>query len=336
MKVLVTGANGFLGANLIHHLLDNGYKDIVAMVRKLSNTRRLDDIKDKIEFRYASLQDEKSLLEAFTGVNRIFHLAANVRIGSFRKKEIIQDNVQGSEKVFNIAKKLKIKDVIYISSISIFGSNIESVVCEDDVEKGKIMSTYGVSKVESYYRFKQAYNEGLNIKAVIPANIFGPDDPNFGPLFKNYVQKHLKLIAGNLNANMGMVYVDDVCKGIILVAEKGQPGHSYILNSVNITLHNLLKTAEKMTGIKAPRLKLPKTLIKGTALLSEIAGRIIRNNLLLNRQSANLLYTTHPFFDSTKARSELGWEPEGFKESFARTLSWYEKKYRKNKRSRKN
>ncbi len=330
MKTLVTGASGFLGSNLVKKLLENG-DEVYAMVRKTSNLRRLKEVQDKIELRYASLQDKDSLREALGGIDRVYHLAANVRIGSFKKKQIYRDNVLGSQNVFNTALELKTPEVIYISSISIFGSATEDIVKEQDVNKGKIMSTYGETKLASYYSFKKAYNDGLNIKAAIPSNIFGPDDPNFGPLFKNYVQKHLKIMAGNLNANMGMIFIDDVCTGIIRVAENGKPGQSYILNSENLTLGEMLKLAETITGIKAPRYKVPKPIIKSAAVLSDLAGRIVRHYLILNRQSANLLYTSHPIFDSSKAQKELGWSSTPFEDAYKTTLDWYLEKYGKKK-----
>jgi dihydroflavonol-4-reductase len=331
MKYLVTGANGFLGSNLIQRLLKES-RNVCAMVRATSNLRRLNAVESQIELRYASLQDYPSLLKALDGIDVVFHLAANVRIGSFKKKELFRDNVQGTKKLFKAAIESRITKVIYISSISIFGSDIQDVVSEDDIKKGKIMSTYGETKLSSYYLFKEAYNTGLNITSVIPSNIFGPDDPNFGPLFKNYVQRHLKIIAGNLNANMGMVYVDDVCEGIILASQKGKPGETYILNSENITLKELLKKAENITGIKTPKLRVPKPVIKSAAFVADIAGRIIRQHMLLNRQSANLLYTTHPTFDSSKAKNKLGWKPADFDKAFKNTLTWYINKYGKKKK----
>lgn len=326
MKSLVTGASGFLGANLVRKLVDSG-GEVIALVRKTSNLRRLENVIDKVELRTASLSQYNEILKAFDGVDSVYHLAANVRIGSFKKKEIQRDNILGCQNIFDAAKEKNIRKVIYVSSISIFGSEIEDVVSEEDVAAGRIMSTYGETKLVSYYSFKNAYNKGLDISAVIPSNIYGEDDPNFGPLFKNYVQKHLKVIAGNLNANMGMVYVDDVAKGMMLAMEKGIAGESYILNSVDITLKELLAKAARITGIKEPGVKIPRTVIKGAAMFSEVASRIIRQNIILNRQSAELLFTTHPSFDSTKAKQKLGWKPVSFDESFAKTLQWYMNRY---------
>jgi nucleoside-diphosphate-sugar epimerase len=330
MKYLVTGASGFLGSNLVKNLVRSGNK-IVGLTRKTSNLRRLEGIITDIELRSASLHDYPQLLEALDGIDCVYHLAANVRIGSFKKKEIRRDNVAGCQNLFNAAIEKKISKVVYVSSISIFGSDIEEMLRETDVAAGRIMSTYGETKLVSYYSFKNAYNRGLDITAVIPSNIFGPDDPNFGPLFKNYVQKHLKVIAGNLDANMGMVYVDDVSKGMMLAMAKGKPGESYILNSTNITLKELLAYAEQYTNIKTPGIKIPKHVIKGAALFAEIAGRIIRQNMILNRQSAELLFTTHPGFDSSKAKKELGWKPKPFDDAFRTTLNWYLDKYGKKK-----
>lgn len=328
MKYLVTGANGFLGSNLVKGIVNSG-DDVVAFVRKTSNLRRLESVIGQIEIRIGSLDNYSEIMEALDGIDCVYHLAANVRIGSFKKNEIRKDNIFGSQNVFNAALEKKIAKVVYVSSISIFGSNIDDMVNEDDIAAGKIMSTYGETKLISYYAFKNAYNRGLDITAIIPSNIFGEDDPNFGPLFKNYVQKHLKVIAGNLNANMGMVYVEDVAKGMMLAMEKGTPGESYILNSVNISLKDLLSEAAQITKIKAPGVKVPKTFIKGAAILSEFAGRIIRQSMILNRQSAELLFTTHPSFDSTKAKKELGWNPIKFEESFEKTINWYFQKYGK-------
>jgi len=334
MKYLVTGASGFLGSNLVKRLLKEPNDiEVYAMLRKSSSPRRLQGVESRIKIRYATLQDYPSLLEALNGIDVLFHLAANVRIGSFRSKEIYKDNVLGTENIFKAAKESGVKRIIYMSSISIFGSDITDCVCEEDIGKGRIMSTYGETKLASYYLFKDAYNEGLDITAVIPSNIYGPDDPNFGPLFKNYVQKRLKVIAGNLNANMGMVFIDDVCDGIILAAGKGKAGNSYILNSENITLINLLDKAEEITGIKKPKMKVPKGIIKSSALFAEAACRIIRQPLLLNRQSANLLYTTHPTFDSSRAKKELGWKPKDFDNTFKKTINWYIDKYGKEKKN---
>jgi dihydroflavonol-4-reductase len=328
MKYLVTGANGFLGSNLVKNVVNSG-NEVIAMVRKTSNLRRLESVIEKIEIRIGSLDKFSDIIDAFDGVDCVYHLAANVRIGSYKKNEIRRDNVQGCKNIFEAALEKKISKVVYVSSISIFGSNIEDMVNEEDIAAGKIMSTYGETKLVSYYTFKNAYNRGLDITAVIPSNIFGEDDPNFGPLFKNYVQKHLKVIAGNMNANMGMVYVDDVAKGMMLAMNKGKPGESYILNTVNISLNELFQRVARVTGIKAPGVKIPRTFIKSAALISEITGRIIRQNMLLNRQSAELLFTTHPSFDSTKAKKELEWNPNPFEKSFENTVNWYIQKYGK-------
>jgi nucleoside-diphosphate-sugar epimerase len=99
----------------------------------------------------------------------------------------------------------------------------------------------------------------------------------------------------------------------------------------NITLGEILMLAERITGIRAPRFKVPKPIVKGAAILLDLIGRIVRKDILLNRQSARVLYTTHPVFDSSKAQKELNWKPAPFDKSFSEVIKWYQEKYERRK-----
>jgi nucleoside-diphosphate-sugar epimerase len=322
MNCLVTGANGFLGSHLVKKLLRRGER-VVALVRRTSNLSRLQDVLPRVELRYARLGDYQSLREAFSGTDVLFHLAGMVKIGGLRKKELMEVNVEGSRSVFQAAAENTVRRVVYVSSISIFGSGYGQMVTEKDVGRGKIMSSYGASKWHSYSLFRETCRCGLPAICAIPSNIYGPDDPNFGPLFINYVKNRLKVMAGDRAISWGWVYVGDVCEALLLAAERGIPGKSYILNGENISLRDFFLIGEKITGIRGPKVFLPKPLVQAGAFFGEILSRILRQDVLLNSQSFKLLYAKQPRFDSTKAKRELGWRPRPLEETLSETLSWY-------------
>lgn len=319
MKVLVTGANGFLGAWLTKTLVEKGF-DVFALVRKTSDLSELDGINCK--FLYGDVTDKKSLLESFKNIDTVFHLAGVVAYTKFERATMERVNVQGTANVIAAVRELKVRKLVYLSSVVAVGASFSPSTLDESAifNLHHLNLGYFETKHQAENLVIQACKENI-IDAVIlnPSTIYGPGDAKKGSR-----KTQLKVARGTFKfypiGGVNVVAVEDVVNGILSAWEIGRKGERYILAGENLTIKELFELIAAEAQASAPSYKMPTVILHLLGMIGDaLTG--IGFKLGLSRENAYTA-TLYHWFDSTKARKELNFHPRSAKEAIHNSIVW--------------
>ncbi len=256
MKVLVTGGAGFIGSHIAQHFSEQGAEVVVYDNLRTGFEKNIKPF--NVKFVKASVTELDKLKEAMKGVDYVFHLAALISVPESLEKPIETEiiNTQGTINVLEAAKENGVKKVVLSSSAAIYGDNPVLPKKEDMLPEPK--SPYAVSKLSGEYYlalYRQAF--GVPTASVRYFNVFGDrQDPNSQyaaaiPIFvKKAVTNEDIVIFGDGEQTRDFVFVKEVVKANVLVAEKGDSVYNVALGN-KITINELAEKIIKMTNSKS-------------------------------------------------------------------------------------
>lgn len=322
MKVLVTGATGFIGSSVLRRLVDEGY-ETVALVRPQSNLDAMSDFLSKVELRHGDVTDRDSVARAMNGINQVYHCAGVARIGRGYDDMLYKVNVEGTRNVLQEALQNSVDRVVFTSSVSAVGITGSKKPANEEQKWNLdgLKVTYFKTKYLAEQEVTQAVKQGLDCVIVNPSYVFGPGDINFnaGRLIRDLYHRKIPVypIGG-----VCVVDIDVVVDGHLSAMAKGRTGERYILGGENITYKTVFDTICNIVG--APKVSIPMlpSLVKLFIKMTENARKLKRVSALINPEilasSSKYLY-----YDSSKARRELGIGHKTFEESIRNTFHWY-------------
>ncbi len=323
---IVTGANGFLGNNIVRRLLKaDCTAEIRALVLPGDKIHSLDGVKCRLF--YGDVTRKDSLREIFSTDELtelcVIHCAAVVYIKSKYNPVMYDVNVGGTKNIIDLTLEKNAR-LVYVSSVHAITElkNGKTMTEIRDFDAHKVEGQYAKNKAEMAKYFLEATEKrGLNAVMVHPSGIIGPGD--YGS--SHMTQLITDFAGGKLKACVkgGYDFVDvrDVADGIIKAAERGRTGECYILSNRYITVKELLDTISETMGTKKIKTVLPMWLAKAFAPLAELYNAARHQPPLFTRYS---LYTlcSNANFSSEKAKRELGYTNRDLKETVADTVSW--------------
>lgn len=321
MKVLVTGANGFVGSHLCRQLAKDG-ATVRALVRKGSDRRVLNGTAvDVVE---GDILNPGSLDQAVEGCEHVFHTAALVRFFVPDKAAMRQTNVQGTRNILESAKKAGVKRFVHTSTVAVLKRFGDGTVSDESMiaNASQVIGEYELTKLEAERLALAAAADGLPVVVCNAAGPAGPGDIKPSPMGRVIVEFLRRKIPVYTATGLNVVDVRDVAQGHILAAEKGRVGQRYILGGENITLESFFGLLSKISGVPAPTIRVPYALALVGGVLGEISGRITRKEPLACLASVRM--SRHPhYFTSEKAKRELGYSPRPIRESLAEEVAWF-------------
>lgn len=325
-RVLVTGATGHLGANLVRRLLADGHR--IRVLLRGDNVRgAIDDL--DVERIDGDLRDLDSVRRAVSGCAHIYHCAAKVSTvygDTGHQRDIYDCNVIGTQNLLRAARAARVVRVVVTGSFSAVGYRLEDPAAPSD----ESMQFYPFERSMPYERSKvlveheclKAVIEGLDVViatccAIVGGNDFVPS--RLGRTLCDYVNGRLRAY---IRGGFEFVAASDIVEGHLLCMAKGRTGHKYILSTEFLMLDDLLDMFEEVSGVANARRRLPAAAMLAFA---EIASAYLSRyhpavpqrltpgaiRLLRKCRHANL----------DKARSELGYRPtsilEAVREAYA-------------------
>ncbi|GLT57878.1 hypothetical protein SLA2020_308170 [Shorea laevis] len=327
MRILVTGATGYLGGRLCRSLLSQGYS-VRALVRPTSDLSSLplSSSGSALELAYGDVTDYRSLLDACSGVDVIFHAAAVVEPWLPDPSRFLTVNVHGLKNVLRAAKETEIEKIVYTSSFFALGPTDGYVADENQMHPEKFFCTeYERSKASADKIALQAASEGVPIVPVYPGVIYGPGKLTTGNVV---AQLLIERFNGRLPGYIGygkdkysFSHVDDVVEGHIAAMKKGQPGERYLLTGENASFMHVFDMAAVITGTSKPRFCIPLGLIELYGWLSVLISRITGKLPLISPPTVNVL--RHQWaYSCDKAKLELDYRPRSLREGLEEVLPW--------------
>ncbi len=324
MKILITGAGGFLGTHLAKALRDKGH-EVTNFSR--GNYPHLDAM--GVKTKRGDLRDRENVEEAVEGQEVIFHVASKVGVwGNYR--EYYDINVKGTENLLNAAKKEGIKNLIFTSSPSVvFGKDQLCGVDESQPFPKKYVSHYAKTKALAEKMVLEAHNPPyFHTIALRPHLVFGPGDHNLIPRVIGKARKNKLKMIGKGDNKVDVVYIDNAVHAHLLAFEKlgKEPqvgGQSFFISQEKpVKLWDFINTLLEKTKFKKVKSKVPFTLAYSAGLLLEKALFWSQNEPPLTRFVALNLGKSH-YFNNQKSRNLLGYRPViSLEDSIEKTTEW--------------
>src|SRR6476620_10680304 len=272
-KTLVTGAAGFLGSHVTRQLTARG-ADLRVLLRPSSNNRAIADL--PLEYVTGDLRDPASLERALAGVQRVFHVAADYRLWSRRSQDIYDSNVGGTKNLLAAAKRAGVEQFVYTSTVATIAVDRPEHPNEfTDAKLEEMVGHYKRSKWLAEKEVLDAARQGFPAVVAMPTTPVGPWDWKPTPTGKIILDFLNGSMPGYVETGLNFVGVEECAAGHLLVAGKGKLGERYLLGGENLTLKQLLDTLAKITGLRAPSLKIPHGVALGAAYASTIFSRMI-------------------------------------------------------------
>ena len=322
MKTLVTGSTGFLGSAILRKLLEDG-REVKVLIREKSNTTNIDGI--DVEIAYGDLRDSDSLQSALNGCDVLYHTAAYYSLWDQNKQIIYDINVEGTRKILKAAQLKNIEKVVYTSTVGCVGLNKDTTPSNEDTpfDLNTLSNDYKQSKYQAEQVVLEFARNGLPVVIVNPSTPVGPRDIKPTPTGKIILDFLNRKMPAYLETGLNLIDVDDCARGHILAEQKGIPGERYILGNQNMSLFDILITLEKITGLKAPRIKMPFWV----ALSAGWACEMISNNLTGKPPAVPLagvkMAKYFMYFDSSKAIQKLGLPQSSTENALRRSVDWF-------------
>jgi dihydroflavonol-4-reductase len=271
--------------------------------------------------------DSGSLRRAFQGADLVFHCAGIISILPGQNQQLYQVNVLGTRNVVNMCLETRVKRLVYTSSIHALSEPASGIVFDESsgFNPENVLGEYSQSKTLGTLEVIKGIEKGLDAVILCPSGIIGPYDyrvSEMGKLMVDFVKGKVKVYIGGA---YDFVDVRDVAKGHILAGEKGRKGECYILSGQQISVLQLLKFLEEITGVKAPSLKVPHRVARVTGFFNVLYCNLMKIKPLFTPFSIDVL-ASNSLVSCQKAQDELGYSSRSIYESIRDTVQWFKQK----------
>ena len=324
MKILITGASGFIGSFIVEEALRRGFETWAA-VRSSSSRQYLTD--ERIHFIELDLSSEEQLKEQLRPhrFDYVVHAAGVTKC--LHKRDFHRINTEGTQHLVNALTSLQmpLRSFVYISSLSIMGAIREqrpyTEIVESDTPQPN--TAYGKSKLEA-----EQWLETQPIPYIIlrPTGVYGPRERDYFMMFKS-IKAHTDFAVGYCRQDITFVYVTDVVQAVFLALEKGKTGRKYFLSDGNVyqssTFSNMIR--RELGNPWWIRITAPLWLLRIITFCGECMGHLTGKVTALNNDKYNIMRQRNWRCDITPAREELGYDPRvQLEEGVRRSIKWYQ------------
>jgi dihydroflavonol-4-reductase len=321
MKTFVTGATGFIGASIVRELLKDG-REVRALVRSSSNVSNLKGL--DVEIWKGDILDTSGLRSGLKGCDVLYHAAADYRLWTRNPDEMYRTNVGGTTAVLEAALENGIRRVVYTSSVGTLGNPGNGLPGNEDtmVTLADMVGPYKKSKFLAEREAETFIARGLPVVIVNPSTPVGPWDIKPTPTGKIIVDFLKRKMPAYLDTGLNLIAVEECARGHILAEQKGVTGRKYILGNANLSLRDIFRMLQEITGIPAPKVRLPYAPVLAAAWLNEGLSRITGREPLIPLAGVQMA-AHHMYFDSERAVRELGLTQTPVTKALERAVEWF-------------
>ncbi len=323
MKVLVTGATGFIGYHVAMLLRERG-DEVRALVRNTADAEFLED--RGIELVAGDVREINTLYNALRGCRQLYHLAADYRIWVPDPKTMYAINVQGTRNILHAALMLSLEKVVYTSTVGVLGRSRKGRPSNEDTASDirEMVGHYKTSKFIAEREVEGFIKKGLPVVIVNPSTPVGTWDRKPTPTGQIIVDFMNGKIPAYLDTGLNLVDVVDVAAGHLLAAARGKVGQRYILGNRNVTLKEFFDLLAGLTGRKAPATKLPYFPVLVAAHFNEAISTLITGKRPRIPLTGVQMAKHYMHFDCSKAVRELGLPQSPVEGAIEKAIRWFE------------
>ncbi len=325
MKILITGASGFIGSFIVEEALRQGF-ETWAGVRRSSSREYLQD--SRIHFIELDFSSQKALEDALAGhvFDYVVHAAGVTKC--LHGDDFMRVNYQGTVNLVEalLALKMPVRRFVYLSSLSVFGAIKEQQPYQEieETDTPRPNTAYGMSKLRTE-RYLDTIGNAFNYIILRPTGVYGPREKDYYLMAKS-IAGHMDFAVGYKRQDITFVYVRDVVQAIFLCLQRGMSGRKYFLSDGNVyqsaTFSDLIH--EELGRPWWIRVKAPIALLRIITLAGELWGRMTGKMTVLNNDKYNILRQRNWRCNVEPACDELGYKPEyNLERGVRETIQWY-------------
>ena len=323
MKILITGASGFIGSFIVEEALQRGFETWAA-VRRSSSREYLQD--ERIHFIELNLSSKEQLVEQLREhqFDYVVHAAGVTKC--IDKRDFYRINTEGTKNLVTALLELQtpLKRFVFVSSLSVFGAIREQQPYEEirETDTPQPNTEYGRSKLEAE---RWLDNKEFPYVILRPTGVYGPREKDYFLMAKS-IKQHSDFAVGYKRQDITFVYVTDVVQAVFLALEKGQTGRKYFLSDGQVyqstTFSDLIH--EELGRPWWIRITAPIWVLRIITFFGEYVGRMTGKISALNNDKFNILKQRNWRCDIQPAINELGYHPQvDLKEGVRRSIKWY-------------
>lgn len=328
-SAFVTGATGLLGSNLVRLLAEQGVR-VRALARSAAKAKQQLAGVPGVEIITGDMSAVEGFAPQLSGVDVLFHTAAYFRDsykGGSHWPQLYAVNVEGTRKLLATAYQAGVRRMVYTSSIAVLDGPRGSAVHEGMLRPEASADDYYRSKILAEREVLRFLDEQPDFWAalVLPGWMHGPGDAgptSAGQAVLDFVQRKLP---GIVPGSAAFVDARDVAEAHWRALEKGQRGERYLAAGRHMSMAELFAVLEKVSGVPAPRRKLPVPLLYAVALAGEALARLAGKPALLSLAGVRLLLQEegHSHFDHAKSERELGLRFRPVEQTLRDAIAWF-------------
>jgi dihydroflavonol-4-reductase len=323
VKVLITGASGFVGSHLARFLTRQGLH-VVALVRGKSDTSWLRSL--GAELVEGDVRDYGSVCRALRGCRELYHVAADYRLWVPDPKQMYDTNVQGTRYVMEAALRLDIEKVVYTSTVGVLAASRDGRPSDEEspVTMKEMVGHYKKSKFIAEREVRHYIEKGVPAVIVNPSTPVGAMDRRPTPTGKMIVDFLNGRIPAYIDTGLNFVDVEDVAAGHWLAAREGKVGQRYILGNKNLTLREFFASMALITNRIPPKLRLPYLPVLLAAYVDEGISRCVRGRHPAIPLTGVRMARKYMFFDCSRATNELQLPQSSVETALEKAIEWFQ------------
>jgi dihydroflavonol-4-reductase len=318
MAMLVTGATGLIGNNVVRLLLDRG-QAVRVLVRETADLRPLADL--DVETVHGDVRHAGSVRRACEGVRCVIHCAGYVHIGWSGSEMHHAVNVVGTANVADAALSADAR-MIHVSTVDTLGIRTrEHPADEETPREGHVLCPYVVTKRAGEDALLERVANGLDAVIVNPNYVIGPWDwkPSSGRMLLEIARGRALLAPPGGN---DFCDARDIASGILAAAERGQTGRRYILSGEPLSYVEAWRLFAQVSGARAPLGVATRGMVRLAGRVGDVWGRITRREPDVN-SAATALSTLPHHFSNRRAAAELDYRPRPVRYAVEAAWKWF-------------